>query len=415
MNKVKDLISFPKLTSVQIYLFQSYISLLVIFDIISRIMDFDIFYALKSVNQINYFFGNFESENLLINFHRIHHLAPEAFFGIQILLSVLTILKFFPRICLFLNFLILVSLHNYNPYVLYGGDVLLRTLLLLAVFLIPSDRTKFNFSGMSIWVVIACLYLMSFYYKIISPEWQNLSAINNALKVKHLTTSFGSQFINSHILIGVFTFLTLLFELLTPFLLILKRSTFTIVALGLILFFHTSLMFFLKVGMFSYICFSFIILLYPLNGKFNLKIPPLKYRQSRFNTMALSFISLLLIYVNLGQIWTQNVYNNDIISLTRLDHRWNMFHQPSLQMQNDNQYRVFMMPEAEQSGEQEIIKLKDHRWAKFFNNFNRIDAIASYYLDYSCKNNINFKNQEIIFEINTRKNLQYIYNKICAL
>ena len=99
----------------------------------------------------------------------------------------------------------LISLHNRNPAVLQGGDILFRVLLFFAIFL-PLEKSfsldakkkkdKKNYLIFSVFTIglifqIIFFYLFTAFLKTGSEWWPDGTAIYYALSIDQFTTHFG--------------------------------------------------------------------------------------------------------------------------------------------------------------------------------------------------------------------------------
>ena len=188
-------------------------------------------------------------------------------FIVHALVALALLFGFYTRIATILTWFLLVSLHNANPLILQGEDVLLRAVLFVCMFLplgaafsldryfskMPPSETKV----LSGWTVayllqIGFLYFFVSIYKH-SAEWMSGDAIYYALSIDQYATHFGHYVLNFPHLLTFLTFSILIFQTLALFLLFspiysMFIRTITVFALMMM---HAAFALTMNLGMFS--------------------------------------------------------------------------------------------------------------------------------------------------------------------
>jgi len=183
------------------------------------------------------------------------------------------------RIFILVSWLMMISLQNRNGIILSGGDMLLRSLILFAIFL-PlgakwsidehhskekiTDHTYKSWAGFSLMLQLAFVYLFVIFIRRGGPHWWDGTALHYAFSIDQMTTSLGLLLKGQHELLRVATYVTMVIEISGPILIFIpwanhKIRAFVIpVMLGL----HIGIPFFLNIGLFPWIsCVSWFFLI----------------------------------------------------------------------------------------------------------------------------------------------------------
>jgi len=179
------------------------------------------------------------------------------------------------------SWFLMISLHNRNPLILQGGDVLLRCLLFWGIF-IPwenrfsidsirsgtvEDHTSNIFSpgSLAFTIQIAIMYVCTALLKT-GREWHHdYSAIYYVLSLDQFRILMG-DFIYAHpLLMKLLTFMTYWTELFGSILFFIpyKTAFFRTIGIALFFLFQTGLLMTLRVGLFPLIAISCLFILIP--------------------------------------------------------------------------------------------------------------------------------------------------------
>ena len=134
-----------------------------------------------------------------------------------------------------ISWLLLVSVHNRQPLVLSGSDMILRLLLFWSFFLplshppgvdrrltepmdAPRSRVELSAASVALLVQVALIYVFSVIHKLLNPAWTQLAAIQDSMRVEGVATPLGSGLLAYPALLRVATASTLAIELVLPLL-----------------------------------------------------------------------------------------------------------------------------------------------------------------------------------------------------
>lgn len=186
-------------------------------------------------------------------------------FAIHALAAAALLVGFHTRIATVITWLLVVSLHNANPLILQGEDVLLRVVLFVCMFLplgaaYSVDRLRsgaHETTFLSGWTV-AYLLQIGFVYFFVSlykhsPEWINGDAIYYALSIDQYATPLGKYLLNFPVILSFFTVAVLVFQSLALFLLFSPWKTVWVrsVTVFLLMLMHAAFAVSMNLGMFS--------------------------------------------------------------------------------------------------------------------------------------------------------------------
>lgn len=290
-------------------------------------------------------------------------------FVINAICIILLLIGYRTRLFTFICWVLLVSIHNRNPFILQGGDELLRILLFWAIFLPWGERYSiqktskykqhyFSIANIGYIFLIASVYFFSALLKN-SSEWQSeYTAIYYALSIDQMRLPFGTFLYQFPSLLKVLTFMVFYIELIAPLLLVMPFVSNKIRQIGIvcILLLQLGIGSTLYVGLFFMIGITSLIGMLPSSviDKFELKFyknkvlyAPQKKIKNRvtsfFNDAKNVFAILVIIYcliLNLGSInWFPYVLDSSLIkygTFFRLEQNWGMF-SPTV-LKNDGWY-----------------------------------------------------------------------------
>lgn len=153
-------------------------------------------------------------------------------FIINALCIVLLIIGYRTRLFTFICWIFLTSIQNRNPFILQGGDDMLRLLLFWAIFLPWGERYSmqkkssyknqyFDWANIGYILLPASVFFFSALLKT-SPEWRtDGTALYYALSLDQIRMPGGSLLYHFPILMKILTYVVFYIELLAPILLIL--------------------------------------------------------------------------------------------------------------------------------------------------------------------------------------------------
>ncbi len=131
-----------------------------------------------------------------------------------------------------LSWVLLVSLHNRQPLVISGSDMILRLLLFWSLFL-PLDgppsvdrraptrvqpRIELSPASVALLIQVVLIYAFSLIHKLLDPAWTQLIAVEEALRVEGVATALGRELLAYPALLRGAAASTLAIELVLPLL-----------------------------------------------------------------------------------------------------------------------------------------------------------------------------------------------------
>lgn len=295
-------------------------------------------------------------------------------FAIQSVCAIALLLGYRTRIVTALSWVLLISLHNRNPWLLNGGDVYARVILFWMLFLPWGQKwsldAKAKRSDMRWWTgtltkdgqavqsvaAVAVLLQVCLLYWFAAlpkthPSWvADHTAIDISLRLDHLVKPFGLWFREAFApYLGLLTWMVFEWELWGPFLLWFPfdKGQIRLVAMAVFASMHVGFELCFEIGLFPAYCLAILIVLIPswlwdrllhkLCSKSDQWLgdqkndPPHTTKPRRYLVNGIQ--SFFLIYVacwNFGNeqfrpsLWLPD--SLDFIGYTlRLDQRWNMF------------------------------------------------------------------------------------------
>jgi len=184
------------------------------------------------------------------NYYSFHALSGDLWwqvvlFLINALCIVLLMIGYRTRVFTFICWVFITSLQNRNPFILQGGDDMLRLLLFWAIFLPWGERYSFqekssysnnyfDWANIGYLLLLASVFFFSALLKT-SPEWRTEgTALYYALSLDQIRMPGGTLLYQFPMLMKILTYVVFYIELLAPFLLILPFVPSKIRLIGII-------------------------------------------------------------------------------------------------------------------------------------------------------------------------------------
>lgn len=259
-----------------------FLSLIVLSDLIIRALDFEAHYT---------DFGVLPRQALLELgweewFISIHMLSGNYY--IQLALFIITavfvctlLAGYRTTLSTVITWILLISLHNRNPVVLQGGDVLLRCLLFWGIFIPWSERFSidqlrrsnrklnenriYSLSAFAFVIQLSIMYVSTALLKT-GHEWtRDYSAIYYTLSLDQFRILLGNVIYSYPLLMKSLTFATYWLELLGTvlFFIPLKTGHFRVVGIILFTVFQAGLLLTMRLGLFPLISLAALLILLP--------------------------------------------------------------------------------------------------------------------------------------------------------
>jgi hypothetical protein len=344
---------------------------------------------------------------------------------------VLLIVGFRTRVLTFICWVFLTSIQNRNPFILQGGDDLLRLLLFWAIFLPWGERysiqkTSGYPNAYTSWAGLGYLFLVCsvFFFSALlktSPEWRNEgTALYYALSLDQIRLPFGSLLYQFPTLLKGLTFVVFYIELLAPVLLILPFVPKIIRSIGLVAY----ACLFIGIGSTLYVGLFYIIGLVALIGLLpssamdwferqfyknatvfddsvnNLERPPIVRIGNTILNYFLVAVIFFCLMMNLGSVKKfPYVLDPGVVAygkVLRLEQNWGMFSPHILKddgwfvysgLNKHHQYidiKHNLSPVSFQKPEKGVTEFESDRWRKFHENytFNNNNYMRPFYCKY---------------------------------
>lgn len=200
-------------------------------------------------------------------------------FVIHALAAIFLVIGYRTRIVTIISWFLIVSLHNANPFVLYGGDILLRVVLFVGIFLPwgatfsvdqvlrhqkPSSKRVLSGWAAAYLVQLGFLYFFAAEFKS-GSEWLRGEAIYYALSFDYYVTHFGKLLLGLPHLLTYLTYGVLALEYLAIVFLFFPIFTIPLrlIALILLIVMHLGLALTLNIGLFSWIVIAALMAFIP--------------------------------------------------------------------------------------------------------------------------------------------------------
>ena len=327
------------------------LALVVMADLIIRYSDLTVFYTNEGMWPLEMLKHSGWKEG----YWSVHALSGNSLLQIclialQFLFAITLFFGFYSRTSAFLIYLLYISLHNRNIFILQAGDDLLR-LSLLACSLLPigarfaldtrKSTSVFISSGANLFylVLIASVYIFTVLLKT-GADWRSdFTAVNYALQLRQLRMPLGEFLLKFPSLHAPFTILSLVLELAIPILILWpsKSGKLRLYAFFCLLALHLAIGLTLYVGLFYLINICSALALLPSSVMDNLSArikPALLMEEPAISFSALTnSVGIILIFlcsfVNLSTIKSFDYEPGpplaQIINAARLDQNWAMF------------------------------------------------------------------------------------------
>jgi predicted DCC family thiol-disulfide oxidoreductase YuxK len=195
-------------------------------------------------------------------------------FGIAALMGIAMLVGYRTRLATIASWILLISLHNRNPALIFAADDVLRALMFWAMFLplgasysidsalnnSPNKLPERVVSAATVALMVqqCFIYIFSAMFKARSPIWTEGSAVYYSLSFDQYATPLGHFLLNLSPLLPLFTHSTLLLEALGPLLLFVpfRNSFFRQVAIVTFISLHLGFGLTLNLGIFP--CLSVV-------------------------------------------------------------------------------------------------------------------------------------------------------------
>ncbi|BAY69688.1 HTTM domain-containing protein [Anabaena sp. FACHB-709] len=192
-------------------------------------------------------------------------------FGIAAVMALLMLVGYRTRIATIASWVLLISLHNRNPALIFAADDVLRALMFWAMFLplgasysiesaLNTNTRKLPervVSGATFALICqqCFIYIFSAAFKTKSPVWVDGSAVYYSLSFDQYTTPLGHFLLNFPPLLTLFTYVTLVLEWVGPLLLFIpfRNSFFRMCAVTTFVLLHAGFGLTLNLGIFPFL------------------------------------------------------------------------------------------------------------------------------------------------------------------
>lgn len=247
------------------------VAIIILLDLSVRVSDLEAFYANTGAAPLSMIF-QYKWNDYYWSFHAISGLwqVQLLLFMLSACCALLLLIGYRTRLVTFLSWMMLLSLHNRNVLILQGGDDLLRMILFWGMFLPwgkhyscdrllnreePEPNTRiFTLATLAYVLQITYVYTGSALLK--GPEWHtNLNALYYVYSLDQIAYTQTQWLYYYPELLKVLTAIAFWFEMLVPILFFIpyKNNLFRILAIILIVGFHSFNAFSLLIGFFPWI------------------------------------------------------------------------------------------------------------------------------------------------------------------
>ncbi|WP_248515749.1 HTTM domain-containing protein [Salinarchaeum laminariae] len=217
---------------------------LIVLDLLLRTRDFTAFYTNDGVLPTKALYSDYT------DVHSLHAWLGEwwlvaLLFVVAAAVGVALVVGYRTRTVTLISFLLLFSLHNRNPMVLNGGDILFRLLVFWAIFLPLGerwsidarriDRERSSVATMATFAVLAqivIMYVSNFVHKTNGQDWIQGKAVAYILHLDQFSVFLGPYLAEYTGLLKLFTWGWLFLMALSPFLFVLTGWPRAVVATG---------------------------------------------------------------------------------------------------------------------------------------------------------------------------------------
>lgn len=251
------------------------LGLVLVADILFRLPYAEAFYGPDGIFPIGVFYSHTEAFGLLslhligANTWQFVLLSVELLFAILLVLGVRTQLS--TAVC----WILLLSAHNRNPYILQGGDDMLRLTLFWGIFL-PWGRhfayrkqqeQVIQIQGLAVWAMVLQVLSVYFYSALMKgAEWHTqFTAVSFAYQLESIAYPTATYLSNFPELLKLLTAAAYFFELLIPVILLVffPYPFVRILAFGCIILFHLWNASTLLIGIFPWVGIASACVLLP--------------------------------------------------------------------------------------------------------------------------------------------------------
>lgn len=192
-------------------------------------------------------------------------------FGIATFMALLMLVGYRTRLATIASWVLLISLHNRNPVLIFAADDVLRALMFWAMFLPLGGSYSIDnalnsssrnlpqriVSGATVALIFqqCFIYIFSAAFKTKSPVWIEGSAVYYSLSFDQYATAFGHFLLNFQPLLKLFTYVTLVLEWVGPLLLFIpfRNSFFRMCAVVTFISLHAGFGLTLNLGIFPFL------------------------------------------------------------------------------------------------------------------------------------------------------------------
>jgi hypothetical protein len=331
------------------------VALVLLVDAYIRMTDISAHYTAEGVLPI----GSFDGFKFIFSYFPDNNFTYYVFFTVYIICIFSFLIGFKTKIFNFICWWMLCQLHARNPYILQGGDDLLR-IALFWLMLLPTNKRwsadsyyssekiisnkNFSFANIGYLCLIASVYLFSSLLKN-SAEWQTEgTAIYYALSLDQLVLPLGKMIYPYPWLLKFLTHTVYSIEIVAPILLLLPFRKLRNFSLLLMICMHIGIGSTLFVGLFFIISIFTLPAIY--QGNFldkieNLRFYKLLFQQSKVkghdtnykNNVVIEFLSIaLIIYCAIWNLSNLKYFPYELSKdyqkigySLRLDQNWAMF------------------------------------------------------------------------------------------
>jgi hypothetical protein len=246
-------------------LFRISLAMVIIYDLTDRIVDMSDHYTDQGVLPrsilLDYLSGIWEW-SLHLSFG--HYFGILGLFLVAYIAAFSFLIGYKTKTAAVLSWVLLVSLQTRNPMVLQGGDELLKMIVLWASFL-PTDsfysvnsvkairlRPHFSIASIGLATQLIILYVFAGLFKLAERHWLSGEALFLAFGSVDINGHLSRHLLGSHGLLRLSNHMTLLFEILLPFLLFVpwKNHIWRVILIVSYIGFHISVFLTFNVGIF---------------------------------------------------------------------------------------------------------------------------------------------------------------------
>lgn len=334
----------------------------IFYDLANRILDLRVFYTDFGVYPRKLLLDTNLDWNFSFNLLSGDLFWQILIFGLAGVSTLFMIVGFRTRYATISTWILLMSIQHRNPMILQGGDVLLRNLLFISIFLplgrlfsfdelnmtsgIPKTskvpKTHQSLATVMIIFQLILVYMMAGLLKWYNPIWLSGEGLFYALSAKHMTTALAPYLLKlPHEWLETINYVVLVLETFGAFFILVpsKRDRVRTATVFIFISFHLGLMTFLNIGLFSGVaCAAWTILLpSAFWDRLKLRFQGRKFAgfTSGMPRVEAGLIGFCAVYIGLWNIGT--LPNPPLVIPTEyqwfgylfgLDQRWNMFSVP---------------------------------------------------------------------------------------